>query len=225
MFVRRQVRQDMSSVPPQTARQILRDFEKLINAEARLSARMTRHTPWFGFEDYAAVGQIAAMEAFVLYRPECGASLKTWIGRMVRWRMREAVRRVRDPLGLVEAVESVRRKVQRGEATPAALEAAEGQALRYRTEHVSTDEDPHLLPTVWETPEDVYLRTERREVVYSVIEELDLRQQHVMLAEMHGESGTDLAASLGITRQRVSSHRLAAKATLRVCLADEYADP
>jgi RNA polymerase sigma factor (sigma-70 family) len=222
MFVRRQVRQDMSSVPPKTARQILRDFEKLINAEARLCARMTRHTPWFGVEDYAAVGQIAAMEAFVLYRSECGASLKTWIGRMVRWRMREASRRVRDPLGLVEAVESTKRRVARGVEAPEALEAVEHRAAMYRTEHVSTDADPHLLPVTWETPEDAFLRAERKSVVFDVIGELDLREQHVMLAEMHDESGTDLAASLGITRQRVSSHRLAARETLRACLCDEY---
>jgi RNA polymerase sigma factor (sigma-70 family) len=223
MFVRRQVRQDMRSVPPATARQILRDFEGLINHEARRCARMTRRDAWFGVEDYAAVGQIAAMEAFVLYRPECGAALKTWIRRMVQWRMREAARRVRDPLGLVEAVESARRKLAKGQGTQEQLDAAEDRASLYRTELVSADEDPSLVPVTHETPEDVYLRGERREVVFDVINhELDLREQHVMLAEMHEESGTSLATSLGITRQRVSSHRLAAKRTLRACLVDEY---
>jgi RNA polymerase sigma factor (sigma-70 family) len=222
MFVRRQVRQDMRAVPPKTAQQILRDFERLITHEARQCARMTRYMPWFGVEDYAAVGQIAAMEAFVLYRPDCGAVLKTWIGRMIRWRMREASRRVRDPLGLVEAVESAKRRVARGVDGPEAIDAAEHRASMYRTEHVSTDEDPHLLPVTWETPEDAFLRAERQSVVLSVIGELDLREQHVVLAEMHDESGTNLAASLGITRQRVSTHRLAAKETLRACLCDEY---
>lgn len=222
MFVRRQVRQDMGAVPPKTAREILRDFEKLINAEARQCARLTRRMPWFGFEDYAAVGQIAAMEAFVLYRPECGASLKTWIGRMVRWRMREAARRVRDPLGLLAAVESVRRKVAADAAPPEALEAAEAHAALYRTEHVPADDDANLLASPGESPEDAYLRAERRDVIHGVIGELDLREQYVVIAEMQEQSGTLLAAELGITRQRISHHRLLARKELRGCLQDEY---
>jgi len=222
MFVRRQVRQDMSAVPPKTARQILVDFEKLINAEARQCARLTRWMPWFGVEDYAAVGQIAAMEAFVLYRPECGASLKTWIGRMVRWRMKEAARRVRDPLGLLSAVESIRRKVDADAAPPEALEAAEAHAALYRTEHVSADEHTHLLAAPGESPEDAYLRAERREVIHGVIGELDMREQYVLTAKMQEQSGTHLAEELGITRQRISHHWLLARKTMQECLQDEY---
>jgi RNA polymerase sigma factor (sigma-70 family) len=71
----------MGSIGAATARQLLEDYAGLVAGVAR------------GDEDLAQVARIAVLEAYVTHRQGRGRKLKSWVHRVVRWRVAEAWQR------------------------------------------------------------------------------------------------------------------------------------
>lgn len=230
MFTRRQVRQDMKSVPQRKAIELLRDFDGAITREAQRCARRTRSWPWFGVEDYTAVGQIAVMEAWVKFSPNAGATFKTWVGRVLRWRMAEAARRLYDPLSLDANVQAAERAVKKGTGSAAQVSAAyirrerlsgidvSGSNTCTRDRDARTRPLEETLPCPLPNPEQQLDATRQAQRVQDSIRTLDVRKQLIITAEMHGPPATELAGSLGVSRARLYHQRGTAHDDLREAL-------
>lgn len=83
------IRRDMAQIPDKRARQLLAQFHSHI--EKVLSRFATKHLIGTDKDDLRAIAHVAVLEAFVLYdEPTHGASLSSWVHRVVRWRVSEA---------------------------------------------------------------------------------------------------------------------------------------
>lgn len=87
-YVRLKLSIDLGVVTDTRARSLLKRYGGLAVALARL------YRP--GDDDLIAIANIAVIEAYVLYKKDAGASLDTWIRRLVRWRVKEALPRYND---------------------------------------------------------------------------------------------------------------------------------
>lgn len=87
-YVRLRLSVDLSAISDARARKLLKRYGGLATALA------SAYRP--GDDDLVAIAQIAVLEAAVLYQKEAGASLDTWIRRLVRWRIKEALPRYCD---------------------------------------------------------------------------------------------------------------------------------
>jgi RNA polymerase sigma factor (sigma-70 family) len=229
-FTRRQVRQDMGSVPPKRAFELLAEFEPLVARESRRYARRTRQCPWFGVEDYLSVGQIAVIEAFVLYRAENGTTLKTWVTKVVKWRLSAAASRVQDPLDLQAAIQSAVRAVESGRGTQAQVSAAYRRAEAHAHELVTYHEDPanvgydapfgyNTVASPEPSPEVLCMAKQDAERVQDSLRGLEVRQQAIIASEMQGASLPGLAGELGVSRARLYQQRGVAHHRLRRLLS------
>jgi RNA polymerase sigma factor (sigma-70 family) len=81
MSASRDVRVDLGSIDAATARRLLREYSGLVAGVAR------------GDEDLAQVARIAVLEAYVTHRPGRGRTLKSWVHKVVRWRVADAWQR------------------------------------------------------------------------------------------------------------------------------------
>lgn len=83
------IRRDMAAVPDKVARQLLRRFNAY--TEKMLSRFATGHLVGVDRADLRAIAHVAIIEAYTLYQDKRGASLSSWVHRVVRWRVSEAV--------------------------------------------------------------------------------------------------------------------------------------
>lgn len=230
-FTRRQVRQDMGGVPPKRVTELLAEFEPLVEREARRYARRTRQYAWYGLEDYLSVGQIAVIEAFVSYRAESGALLKTWVTKLVKWRLAAAAARVQDPLDLQAAIQSALRAADTGRGTQAQVSAAFRRAAAHAHELVVYHEDPcgsghernvvhaDVVASPDPSPEVLCMAKQDAERVQDSLRGLEVRQQAIISSEMQGGSLPGLAGELGVSRARLYQQRGVAHHRLRRILS------
>ena len=87
----RVARVDLGAVSDEDAERVLELAKSCIAIEIRALGPIERHLDGLEHEDLVSIGQIAAIEAFATWEAGRGARLKTWIQRMVRWRLRETV--------------------------------------------------------------------------------------------------------------------------------------
>lgn len=230
-FTRQQVRQDMGGVPPKRVVELLAEFEPLVTREAHRCARRTRQYPWYGIEDYLSVGQIAVIEAFVSYRAESGAALKTWVTKLVKWRLAAAVSRVHDPLDLQAAIQSALRAADTGRGTQAQVSAAFRRAEAHAHELVVYHEDAggsgnerncthiDVVASPEPSPEVLCMAKQDAERVQESMRGLEVRQQAIIASEMQGASLPGLAGELGVSRARLYQQRGVAHHRLRRILS------
>lgn len=91
MDAARQARCDFAGIPPARVREVLALAAVPIAVAVSRAAGALRHCGSIDADDLRAVGQIAALEAEQTYTPGRGASLRSWIGTCVRWRIAELV--------------------------------------------------------------------------------------------------------------------------------------
>jgi len=226
----------MSKVSSKTAQELLRQFEPLINSEARRLANRSRNSPWFGFEDFVAVGQIAAIEAYVSYNAETNVTLKTWGHRIIKWRMREAAQRVSDPLGVISALRVATKKFAAGQVTKEEYERSKAQAEYFsayynnpfwidaplRLDHDGDFVDSHeMLRDENQDVEAAVTEAQQYQSVSNAISKLGIREQMVLYADLQEYSGRALGQEIGISRQRVAYYRKVSRAALAKMLAEE----
>jgi len=87
----RVARVDLGAVSNEDAERVLTLAKPCIAIEIRALGAAQHHLDGIEYDDLVAIGQIAAVEAFATWEEGRGARLKTWIQRMVRWRLRETV--------------------------------------------------------------------------------------------------------------------------------------
>ena len=83
------IRRDMGAVPDAVARKLIKRFHAYV--EKVLSRFGTRHLVGVDRADLRSVAQVAIIEAYVLFQNKRGAKLSSWVHRVVRWRVSEAV--------------------------------------------------------------------------------------------------------------------------------------
>lgn len=126
----RDVRADMSGIDAKTAQRLLTEYMPMVRAIAR--------TYYIDQDELLTVGQIAIMEAFVSYKEDADASEKTWVRKVVRWRMKGAVWRemsATDPELFVqdEALTNGKHDPERNTLRNTLRSAAERLSPRHRT--------------------------------------------------------------------------------------------
>jgi RNA polymerase sigma factor (sigma-70 family) len=148
---------DLGSVSNAKAKKLLAKYGGLARGFAR---RIRPHD-----DDLAALAEIAIIEAAVLYRKDSGAHFDTWVFRIVRWRVKEALPK------------------------PSTAE----------------DLDIDTFPANGRSDHEKLLgELERDAWVRAQVEALPrLRQRHILAALMRGESYTQIASQLGLSRSAV----------------------
>jgi DNA-directed RNA polymerase specialized sigma24 family protein len=94
---KRVVRLDLGSISAPLARQILEQTESAVEAEVRRLRPALRHVAGIDEDDLRSLGQIAALESYLTWDAERGCALRTWAGRLIRWRLTEAVQLAQSP--------------------------------------------------------------------------------------------------------------------------------
>ncbi len=97
MDPKRVVRLDLGSISAPLARQILEQTESAVEAEVRRLRPALRHVAGIDEDDLRSLGQIAALESYLTWDAERGGALRTWAGRLIRWRLTEAVQLAQSP--------------------------------------------------------------------------------------------------------------------------------
>jgi len=94
----RLLRVDCSSVTPADARRWLREYGNAVIIVARSASRGLSRTN-LDFEDLLQIGRFAVLEAHLTYAPDNGATIRTWVGVVLRWRIGEYLQRATRPDG------------------------------------------------------------------------------------------------------------------------------
>jgi DNA-directed RNA polymerase specialized sigma subunit len=97
MDATRAVRRDLGSIDAALASRILTECAPGIDAEVRRLRPALRHTQGIGVDDLHALGQIAALEAYLTWEAGRGRTLRSWAGQVVRWRLTGAVMDAQSP--------------------------------------------------------------------------------------------------------------------------------
>lgn len=97
MDARRAARRDLGAITGPLARQILTQTEPAIDAEVRRLRPALRHCQGIDEDDLRALGQIAALESYLTWDANAGCALRSWAGKLIRWRLTEAVQRTQSP--------------------------------------------------------------------------------------------------------------------------------
>lgn len=97
MDPRRIVRLDLGSISGAQAAAILAECAPAVDAEVARLRSALRHTQGVDEDDLRSLGQIACLEASLTWDASRGCALRTWAGRMVRWRLSEAVQAAQSP--------------------------------------------------------------------------------------------------------------------------------
>lgn len=92
MTPKRVLRHDSHVITNAEASAWLKTYGHIIEIELRQMKRGMRKSRWHDEEDLRSIGRYAVLEACSTYRVENagGATLRTWVGRIVNWRMRAA---------------------------------------------------------------------------------------------------------------------------------------
>lgn len=87
----RVARVDLSHLTDREAREVLDEYAPIVHREAARVAWV----PMSGLDvdDLKAIGRLAVLEAHETYRTDRGCSIKTWVQRIVRQRIRESAQR------------------------------------------------------------------------------------------------------------------------------------
>lgn len=199
-----ELRVSLHTVDDDTARSLLSTHRQVVLAAVRhyLPAASRAFHP-LGPDELLSIAETAVLEAHVTYEPgdtsketKPGARFAYWVGQHVFWRLGEVVARVRAAEPGVDArAHTIAQPedvgVQRPrDAVPAAkLNGHEAQASCYRSELLT------------------WLKT--------AIGRLPVRQRIIIASRLRGESQTDLAEQLGLSRGRISQEYRAALEALR----------
>lgn len=94
MMPRRVIRQDCSEVTNGQATAWLTEYGHVVEIQLRRVPRAALRAGWFDEDDLRAVGQMAVLEACQTYDEgrQAQIALRSWVGRLVDWRMRAAVK-------------------------------------------------------------------------------------------------------------------------------------
>lgn len=94
---RRAVRLDLGTISGPLARQILEQSASAVEAEVRRLRPALKHTQGLDADDLRSMGQIAALESYLTWDAAAGCALRTWTGKVIRWRLSEAIERAQSP--------------------------------------------------------------------------------------------------------------------------------
>jgi len=145
-------------------------------------------------DDLVAEGRVAVLEAVATYEGY-GSSEFSWVARRIRYRMRDAIRRldVRSRTEL-DAVASQRR-----------TEAAEDEPLPVRLRHLAFVKDEYFFaPTMGEQEDEASAR-ELLCLIEAAVKKMEPREQQVAdSVVLRGKTLTEVAAEVGVSVARVS---------------------
>lgn len=93
------LRVDCTDLPAAQARQWLSDYRDVVEKHIVWFRRSLHHTVGLVDEDLRTVGQMAVLEACRTYNDTSGATLRTWVGTVVRWRLTSLLHKLSKPQG------------------------------------------------------------------------------------------------------------------------------
>lgn len=92
MDATRQARRNLGGFTPEAVKEILELAQRPIETEVARLGRALSRCGAIDADDLRALGQIAALEAAKTFDPTRKATLRSWIGTQIRWKLGEAMK-------------------------------------------------------------------------------------------------------------------------------------
>jgi len=165
----RLLRVDCSSLSERDAVRYLQEYREVVTAVAKRMQRSLPYTSGLDIEDLEAVGRFAVLEAVLTYDSASDATLRTWVGQVVRWRMSYQVE-LTDTGGTVRVVSPE--------------EAAQLQDFAGCTDG---DLDEQLAAR------------QELEIVSQILADMPIRTRYILVHRLQEASGREIASGLGIS--------------------------
>jgi len=92
LLLTRLFRADCKDIPPAESKRLLAENEDIVRS---VTHRLRPNRAWYAagldMEDLYVIGRMAVLEAYLKYDPNSGASMRTWMAQVVRWRVHYAI--------------------------------------------------------------------------------------------------------------------------------------
>lgn len=210
-YARRNVRVDMRDVSKPVVVALLEQFDDVVRFVAGKLAKRARKSAIIDGDDLVQVGRIALIEALITYRDDRGMAFRSWVSRVVHWRCQEALQVAVDPMDTAQLADDM-------------YEEARTMQFVSLSVFVSGDEGRTIGDTLVDTtavcPEDAAVSSQLRGVLYTTVAAMEHRERMVVAADLSGGSGAELGRQVGVTRQRISDQRKAARRRLKAVLTE-----